>query len=193
MTTKERIERVATRQFARYGFDGASIRQIVTEARVTKPVLYYYFKDKRGLYLSLLEEAVAPLCDEVERIADGTGSACEQQMEKIILAFLQFFRERPDEFQLLHQAVERREREVQVIAQKYFRRIFVAISRVLNEGMEQHMFRSLDVSQTTFSVIAILVYYLTRAHVIDEVLGHKKASESLVETLHQHVLGLLHI
>ncbi|MFQ5532658.1 MAG: TetR/AcrR family transcriptional regulator, partial [Candidatus Methylomirabilales bacterium] len=91
MTTKGRIERVATRQFARYGFDGTSIRQIVAEARVTKPVLYYYFKDKRSLYLSLLEGAVAPLCDEVERIADGEGAPVKQ-MKGIIVAFLQFYR-----------------------------------------------------------------------------------------------------
>jgi AcrR family transcriptional regulator len=191
MTTKERIERVATRLFALYGFDGTSIRRIVGEARVTKPVLYYYFKDKRSLYLSLLEEAVAPLCDEVERVADGGGPPVKQ-MESIIVAFLQFYRERPSEFQLLHQAVERREREVQLIAQKYFRRIFLSISRVLDEGVDRKIFRSLHVSQTTFSVIAILVYYLTRAHVIDEVLGQKKASEDLMETLSQHVLGLLH-
>jgi AcrR family transcriptional regulator len=191
MTTKERIERVATRQFARYGFDGTPIRQIVAEARVTKPVLYYYFKDKRGLYLSLLGGAVAPLCDEVERVADGGGPPVKQ-MESIIVAFLRFYRERPNEFHLLHQAVERREREVQLIAQKYFRRIFLSISRVLSEGVDRKIFRSLHVSQTTFSVIAILVYYLTRAHVIDEVLGQKKASEDLMETLSQHVLGLLH-
>ncbi len=191
MTTRERIERVATRQFARYGFDGTSIRQIVAEARVTKPVLYYYFKDKRSLYLSLLEGAVAPLCDEVERIADGEWPPVKQ-MERIIVAFLRFYREKPNEFQLLHQAVERREREVQLIAQKYFRRIFLGVSRVLNEGVERKIFRSLHVPQTTFSVIAILVYYLTRAHIIEEVLGHKKASEALVETLHQHILGLLH-
>lgn len=192
MTTKERIERVATRQFARYGFDGTSIRRIVAEARVTKPVLYYYFKDKSGLYLGLLEGAVAPLCDEVERIADGEGSP-RTQMEKIVLAFLRFFRERPNEFQLLHRAVERREREVQLIAEKYFRRIFQGLSRVLHEGVDRKIFRSLDVAQTTFSMIAIIVYYLTRAHVIDEVLGHKQAAEGLVETLSQHVLGLLHI
>src|SRR3989304_1270435 len=71
MTTKARIAQVARREFARRGFDATSIRQIVAEARVTKPVLYYYFKNKRDLFLSLLEEAVAPLCDEVERIARG--------------------------------------------------------------------------------------------------------------------------
>ena len=192
MTTKERIARVATRQFARYGFDGTSIRQIVAEARVTKPVLYYYFKDKRGLYLGLLEGAVAPLCDEVERIADVDGPPVKQ-MEKIVLAFLRFFRERPNEFQLLHRAVERREREVQLIAEKYFRRIFQGLSQVLQEGMDRKIFRSLDVPQTTFSVIAIIAYYLNRAHVIDEILGHKKAAEGLVMTLSRHILELLHI
>ena len=190
MTTKGRIERVARREFARHGFEGASIRQITAEARVTKPVLYYYFKNKRDLFLGLLEEAVAPLCDEVEGIAHREALPI-QQMEHIVTAFKRFSRERPDEFRLLHRAVERREREVQIIAQKYFRRIFRAISRVINEGIERQNFRSLNVPQTTFSVIAILVYYLTRAHVINEVLGRKKGSEDLVETLGQHVLGLL--
>ncbi len=190
MTTKGRIERVATREFARHGFDGTSVRQIVGAARVTKPVLYYYFKDKRGLFISLLEGALAPFCDEVERIADGEEAPL-QQMEKVIMAFLRFFREKPDEFQLLHRAVERREREVQIIAEKYFRRIFLGVSRILNEGVGRKSFRALNVDQTTFSVIAILVYYCTRAHVIDEVLGHTEASDHLMESLGQHILGLL--
>ncbi|MFQ5883166.1 MAG: TetR/AcrR family transcriptional regulator [Candidatus Methylomirabilales bacterium] len=190
MTTKGRIEKVATREFARYGFDGVSVRQIAAEAHITKPVLYYYFKDKRDLYLSLLERAIVPLCDEVERIAERADSP-QEQMEAIVAAFLRFFRERPEQFQLLHRAVERREREVQLIAQKYFRRIFLALSRVLHEGVDLKAFRPLGVTQTTFSIIAILVYYCTRAHVIDEVLGHKKAAESLMDSLGQQILGLL--
>ncbi|MFQ5960939.1 MAG: TetR/AcrR family transcriptional regulator [Candidatus Methylomirabilales bacterium] len=190
MTTKGRIERVARRVFARNGFDGASIRQIVAEARVTKPVLYYYFKNKHNLYLSLLEAAVAPLCERVELIAKGNASPLER-LEEIVTAFLQFFRERPDEFHLLHRAVERREREVQVIARTYFRQIFLAISRVLKEGVDGKSFRSLNISQTTFSVIAILVYYCTREHVIDEVLEHKQGSKALMETLSQHILALV--
>lgn len=190
MTTKGRIQRVATREFARHGFDGTSVRQIAAEARITKPALYYYFKDKRDLFLSLLEGAVAPLCDEVERIAGGEEPPLEQ-MERVILAFLRFFRERPDEFQLVHRAIERREREVQIIAQKYFRQIFLGISRILDEGVRRKCFRSLNVAQTTFSVIAILVHYCTRTHVIDEVLGQKQASVHLMDSLGQHILDLL--
>src|SRR3972149_11637 len=136
MTTKARIEQVARREFARQGFDATSIRQIAAEARITKPVLYYYFKNKRDLFLSLLEEAVAPLGDEGERIAAGDGPP-RDRMPRIIAAVLRFAEKRPDEFRLLHRAVERREREVQVLAQKYFRRNFRAISGVLQEGVER--------------------------------------------------------
>lgn len=192
MTTKTRIAQVARREFGRRGFDGTSIRQIVAEARVTKPVLYYYFKNKRDLFLSLLEEAVAPLCDEVERVAGGDGLPCDR-LSRIIAAVLRFVEERPDEFRLLHRAVERREREVQVLAQKYFRRNFRAISGVLQEGVDRGDFRSLNVSQTTFSVIAILVYFLTREHVIDEILGKKRGAEDLRGSLDQHILSLLRV
>jgi AcrR family transcriptional regulator len=188
--TKERIERVARRVFARNGFDGASIRQIVTEARVTKPVLYYYFKNKRDLFLSLLEEAVAPLCDELERVARGDGTP-RDRMTRIIAAVQRFVQEKPDEFRLLHRAVERREPEVQVLAQKYFRRNFRAISSVLQEGVNRGDFRSVNVPQATFSVIAILIYFLTREHVIDEVLGKKQGAEDLRGSLAQHILSLL--
>ena len=190
MTTKARIAQVARREFARRGFDATSIRQIVAEARVTKPVLYYYFKNKGDLFLSLLEEAVAPLCDEVERIASGDG-APRDRMAEIIAAVLRFAEKRSDEFRLLHRAVERREREVQVLAQKYFRRNFQAISGVLQEGVDRGDFRSLNVPQATFSVIAILIYFLTREHVIDEVLGERGAWKALMETLHGHILALV--
>ncbi len=190
LNTKARIERVATRQFARYGFDGTSVRQIVAEAKVTKPVLYYYFKDKRNLYLSLLEQAIAPLCDEIERMAERTAPPPER-MEGIIVAFLQFFQEHPDQFQLLHWAVARREQEVQIIAQKYFRRIFDAISHVLSDGIALGRFKGLDVTQGAFSVIAILVYYCTRGHVIDAVLGEQRTTAALLESLRRHILELL--
>ena len=190
MTTKARIEQVARREFARQGFDATSIRQIAAEARITKPVLYYYFKNKRDLFLSLLEEAVAPLCDEVERIAGGDGTP-RDRMSGIIAAVLRFAEKRPDEFRLLHRAVERREREVQVLAQKYFRRNFRAISGVLQEGVERGDFRSGNVPQATFSVIAILIYYLTREHVIDAILEERGAWKALMETLDGHILALV--
>jgi len=32
--------------FSKKGYEGASVREIIEEAGVTRPVLYYYFKNK---------------------------------------------------------------------------------------------------------------------------------------------------
>ena len=62
---------------------------------------------------------------------------------------------------------------------------------MLQEGVDRGDFRSLNVPQATFSVIAILIYFLTREHVIDEVLGERGAWKALMETLHGHILALV--
>lgn len=45
----QRILDAATELFARKGFATASTREIVEQAGVTKPMLYYYFQSKEGL------------------------------------------------------------------------------------------------------------------------------------------------
>ncbi len=55
--TRARILDAARRIFANCGYAGASIQDIVQQARVTKPALYYYFSSKAGLYGELVEYA----------------------------------------------------------------------------------------------------------------------------------------
>jgi TetR/AcrR family transcriptional regulator len=54
---RERLLTSAARMFARKGYAATTVREIVTEAGVTKPVLYYYFRNKEGLYAEILHTA----------------------------------------------------------------------------------------------------------------------------------------
>src|SRR3990172_10053632 len=51
---RERLLKSATLLFTRKGYAGATVREIVAAAGVTKPVLYYYFRNKEGIYLELM-------------------------------------------------------------------------------------------------------------------------------------------
>ena len=51
----EKILGHARRLFARDGYDRVSMDRIAAACGLTKPVLYYYFEDKRALLLSVLE------------------------------------------------------------------------------------------------------------------------------------------
>jgi AcrR family transcriptional regulator len=55
--TRADILRAALKRFAHSGYAAASVQQIVDEAKVSKPALYYYFGDKACLFQALVDEA----------------------------------------------------------------------------------------------------------------------------------------
>ncbi|MBM3892065.1 MAG: helix-turn-helix transcriptional regulator, partial [Verrucomicrobia bacterium] len=61
---KMRILDAAEKAFADLGFEGASLRHIVQEARVNLATVYYYFKSKEGLMAAVFERRFGPLRNE---------------------------------------------------------------------------------------------------------------------------------
>ncbi len=60
-TVRERIMEVATRLFGQQGYAATSVRQVVQEAGVTKPTLYYYFEGKEGLFREVVRARMLAL------------------------------------------------------------------------------------------------------------------------------------
>lgn len=48
--TRERIRRLADELFAHHGYAAVSMREVAAAAGVTKPALYYHFRDKEALF-----------------------------------------------------------------------------------------------------------------------------------------------
>lgn len=87
--TRRQILQAAVRRFAHSGYSAASVQQIVDDARVSKPALYYYFQDKAGLFQSLVDEAH----DERHRLmqaAAGRGEDLEWQLVGIVAALFDY-------------------------------------------------------------------------------------------------------
>ncbi len=55
--TRRNIIEVASEEFALNGLSGARIDEIAARTRASKRMIYYYFGDKEGLYLAVLESA----------------------------------------------------------------------------------------------------------------------------------------
>ena len=68
--TRERILRAANDLFAKQGFSRVSMRVVANAAGVTKPALYYYFKDKEALF----EECLAEFNEQMERTMRAAAS-----------------------------------------------------------------------------------------------------------------------
>lgn len=90
--TRQQILQAALRRFAHSGYAGASVQHIVDEAKVTKPMLYYHFGSKEGLYSALIEWAA----DERLRrsqAAVARGTTLAEKLTEIIAATFEFVRE----------------------------------------------------------------------------------------------------
>src|SRR5918996_2764954 len=55
--TRRNILEIASEEFAMNGLAGARIDEFAARTRASKRMIYYYFGDKEGLYLSALENA----------------------------------------------------------------------------------------------------------------------------------------
>jgi AcrR family transcriptional regulator len=75
---KERLLRVATRLFARHGFEGTSVQDIVDAAGVTKGAMYHYYDSKDDLLYEVYNKLLTMQTSHLEAIAAGPGSAEER-------------------------------------------------------------------------------------------------------------------
>lgn len=85
--------------FAATGFEAASVEQIAAKAKVSKPIVYEHFGGKEGLYAAIVDTEVEQI---VQRIVQAiTVGSPRQRLERAVLAFLSYVRERPGGFALL--------------------------------------------------------------------------------------------
>ncbi|HZV81684.1 MAG TPA: TetR/AcrR family transcriptional regulator [Geobacteraceae bacterium] len=71
---RERLLGEALRLFTARGYAATTVREIVEAVGVTKPVLYYYFGSKEGLYLEIMNGIVSQFDKRVEELEMGSGS-----------------------------------------------------------------------------------------------------------------------
>jgi AcrR family transcriptional regulator len=78
VVVRERLLAAALELFTRKGYSATSVREIVAAAGVTKPVLYYYFGNKEGLFLELMNHAHGVFEGVVVEITALPGSVRER-------------------------------------------------------------------------------------------------------------------
>ncbi|MGO4419050.1 TetR/AcrR family transcriptional regulator [Streptomyces sp. MCAF7] len=59
--TRQRIQDVALELFAEQGYEKTSLREIAERLEVTKAALYYHFKTKEDILISLFQDLARPL------------------------------------------------------------------------------------------------------------------------------------
>jgi TetR/AcrR family transcriptional regulator len=93
----------AEQEFARHGFDGARVDQIVARAGVNKQLVFYYFHSKRGLYDAVLARASRELEGALTDLGVSPGRPLDR-ISQALTALYDFLTRRPDLVALITQS-----------------------------------------------------------------------------------------
>lgn len=92
---RNKILTVAGRMMAENGPENVSMREIAAKLRISKPVLYYYFKDKNSLVKTVFLDGAKHL-DNVVRQVGSTEIPVEKKIEKILANHMEFCKLHPE-------------------------------------------------------------------------------------------------
>lgn len=85
--TRQHILQAALKRFADGGYAATSIQQIVDDARVSKPALYYHFPDKAGLFQALVDRAHDERYQLMQDAARRGRTVAEKLIEVVAAVF----------------------------------------------------------------------------------------------------------
>ncbi|MBI5576227.1 MAG: TetR/AcrR family transcriptional regulator [Deltaproteobacteria bacterium] len=92
VAARKRLLKSALGLFNRKGYASASVREIVAAAGVSKPVLYYYFRNKEGIYLDLMREEFSRF-DALLEASRGVGGSAAERIRRLCGGAYVLFRE----------------------------------------------------------------------------------------------------
>ncbi len=98
---KERIISAALKEFTRNGYNKASTNQIIKEAGISKGSLFVYFKNKKELYLFLLNH-VAKVIEKIYTEVDWSETDFFDRLKQMGLVKYKVYKQYPQAFDFLN-------------------------------------------------------------------------------------------
>jgi TetR/AcrR family transcriptional regulator len=162
--TRAAILKAALEEFSHEGVAGARTDQIARRAGVNKALLYYYFKDKEGLYASALEEVFSGLSARIMATLESPGLPPREKLLKYVEAHFDYIASAPGYPRLVQREFMRTGgRALSPVAsrilERYGKPIYLKLSDLIREGMVKGDFRKVDPEQTVTSLLGLIIFY----------------------------------
>ncbi|CAB1084684.1 Transcriptional regulator, AcrR family [Olavius algarvensis Delta 1 endosymbiont] len=182
--SRERLLETATGLFAEKGYAGTSVREIVEKAGVSKPVLYYYFKSKEGLFYAILDWAAEVQRNILNEIFEARGTVLER--------FIFLYRRVQEGIQqykslyiVIHGLVYGPPEGVpEYDFASFQRRMLDAVKRIYTEGLSSGELRKVDAEEVAFIVVGLMDFSLNMDRVLPE-LADPQRPERLLQLAFQ--------
>jgi len=195
--TRRNILDAALVEFAAKGLAGARVDEIAARSGSNKRMIYEYFGNKEGLWLTVLENAYARMREE-EHAIDVARMKPEEGMRYLMEFNFKFCSRNPEFIALLN--AENLHKASYLKDSKKIRELYtpllVVITDLLQRGQKSGVFRkNVDPVDLYTTIAALGFFYFSNVHTLSTIFGRNLLSQKEQKARMEHsadvILGYL--
>jgi AcrR family transcriptional regulator len=191
--TMAEILAVANTEFANKGLAGARIDEIAAATRTSKRMIYYYFANKEGLYIAVLEDAYRRM-RSIEADLHLQDLAPEAALRRLVEFTFDHHANNPDYIRLV--MTENMERGAYLAQSKTIQELNVpaiqAIRHLYDRGVAQGVFRAgLDPVDIHASISALTFFNVSNQHTFGLIFKNKPQSPKMIAARRKSIVEMV--
>ena len=158
--TRDSLLRAAIKVFAKHGYDGGSVEKISKAAKSVDRMIYYYFGNKEGLFVAVLEEIYRRF-NEAEAALGLDADDPVGALTTVIRFVHRYYREHPEFVSLLNSENLHRGRHIakSLRAREYSSPAIGMADLVLRSGVAHGLFREDVTARDLYLLVAATGYF----------------------------------
>lgn len=182
---RNQILRAAKKVFALKGYHSTGVADIIQECKVARGTFYLYFKSKRALFETLLDDFLKELERRVLRIDETVGLAgIYRQLRDNVTRVLDAFAENPDMVRIILNEAVGVDKGFDKKLDDFYAGLLEMIEQSLILGIQMGIVRPLDTKVISASVLGSVKEVIHRvlqgrlasgeelSHIVDELLSY---------------------
>jgi len=135
-----KIIRAATKVFAKKGFFNARISDIAKEAKVADGTIYLYFNNKFDILISVFEQEIGKLIDQVKALIDQEDNP-QKQLDIFITRHLTEMKKNKNLAEVIQIELRQTNKVIKDYRNNNFSEYVNIISTIIKKGQEQNIYR----------------------------------------------------
>ena len=195
VSKKELIIKHSLKSFSKLGYELTSLESIAKECGITKPAIYYHFKDKTALYKAVICPEFTSVAQHIEQNTQE-GSAV-QRLECYIKTFGDFLISHPDFNAIFAREIANGARTIPDECIEQLSRTFEQLISILDAGKKEEVFQEVTPFLIQMMIVTTLTSYNTAKQLrqrISSVIGNTQEPHfhNIIDSLCEKIIkGLL--
>lgn len=191
--TKAEILTAATREFSERGLNGARVDRIAARTRTNKRMIYYYFKSKQQLFLTVLENAYRNI-REAERQLKLDDLPPRDAMRRLVEFTCDYHWQHQELSKLV--AIENIQKAKHIKRSASITGVNVSIvdttAKVLRRGADEGVFREgIDPVRLHMTISALPIFQLTNRYTFGTIYSHDMVSAAALATRKREIVDII--